>query len=109
MKFEFNGQEFDTDKPICVLGYTITKKSWFSYSRFDSWGDQKIQEYGAKVRKLYVKGLYFKMIDGVNVIWKAELTTSTHDRSEVIDSNNIIGHSPQECMKLYKAMREAAE
>ena len=36
MKFEFNGQEFDTEKRIFVLGYTIIKNSWFAFDGEES-------------------------------------------------------------------------
>ncbi|NDO20178.1 hypothetical protein FMM68_11020 [Lachnospiraceae bacterium MD329] len=112
MKFEFNGQEFDTDKPICVLGYVIIK-DWYSYRRSESMNNRHIQEYGAKVKKFYVTELRFCKFSGNNYkknnVTKMCALSSQRDESVWIDKDSIIGHSPQECLKIYKEIQEAAD
>lgn len=96
MKFEYDGREFDTDKPICVLGYTIL--SWFAYHR----GHEGDVNSSGKVKKFYVQEMRFKFNGDKNVIKSMKLISLAQDDSIIIDEENIIGHSPKECMKLYR-------
>lgn len=104
MKITFNGMEFDTDKPICVLGFKITD-SWFHFSDAPISDDRHmIKEHGAKVKKFYVQELWFKLVDGINEITDIKLVTAKRDDSIRVDKYCILGHSPQECLREYKAI-----
>ncbi|MDO5397542.1 MAG: hypothetical protein Q4G33_06395 [bacterium] len=105
MKFEFYDREFDTEKPICVLGYVI-KKQFSIYRKHDEFDRNCIRQYGPKIKKFYVNSMNFKLIDGVNVVINMKLITPKRNDGAYIDTGNIIGHSPQECLKLYKAMQK---
>ena len=112
MKFEFNGQEFDTDKPICVLGFII-QKSWSEYLKSNDFDRRCIQEYGSKVKKFYVAELRFcKFSDNnyeKNDVTKMKVVSSQRDETIWISKDNVIGHSPQECLKIYRTMQEAVK
>ena len=56
MLFKFDGREFDTDKPIYMLGYCIKDKdSWFPVDL----GRDRAIRYPMHCKKLYVKSLTF--------------------------------------------------
>lgn len=103
MLFQYDGREFDTDKPIYMLGYCIKDKdSWFpvDISR------DKTTRYPMYCKKLYVKSLTFadlnyKTVGGVLSI---DFYTGRNNfyYTPTAKSVNIIGRSPKECMKLYK-------
>lgn len=118
MKFEFNGREYDTDKPICVLGIQHNRDSWIAKSASEMAETLKdLANYGVKlkVKKLYVSELRFCKFSSncyeKNNVEEMFLITSKRDETAWIkkDDDNVIGHSPQECLKIYRAMQEVAE
>lgn len=118
MKFEFDGREYDTDKPICVLGVQRSRDSWFAKSANEAAETLKnFSNYDVKlkVKKLYVSELRFCKFSSncyeKNNVEEMFLITSKRDETAWIkkDDYKVIGHSPQECLKIYRAMQEAAE
>lgn len=103
MKFEFNGQEFDTDKRIFVLGYTIIKNSWFEFDGEESHCVNNIQSYGPVVKSFFVDSLTFgvREIDGR----KKNVVTGLKLNNRVVKKGYILGHSSKECMEKFKALK----
>ena len=100
MKFNFDGREFDTDKPIYMLGYTI-KDSWFSVDL----EREKRHIYKLSCKKLYVRTLTFtdlnyKTEGGISSIefWTGRNNFYSFPTTR---KGSIIGRSPKECMKLF--------
>ncbi len=104
MKFEFDGREFDTDKPICVLGYVIGKH-WFCFDKFDH-DAERVKEYGTTIKKLYVNRLSFNLQEQngklENELVLINFISRKGDITARINSECIIGHSPKECIEIYK-------
>lgn len=104
MKFEFDGREFETDKPICVLGIDFGK-DWCYFDGSDIsivW----IEEYGAVSKKLYVSKLVFNLQERngklENELVLINFISRKGDITARINSKCIIGHSPKECIEIYK-------
>lgn len=110
MKFEFDGREFDTDKPIYVLGYTILK-SWFSMKKENI---PRVLDSGYKIccKKMRVCGMdfHFSQVTDKNEVLLLRLLSLNY-RNEVkcdYDRNIcIIGHSVAECQKIFEEWRSS--
>lgn len=118
MKFEFNGQEFDTDKPICVLGVQHNKGCWIAKSASEMAETLKnLTYYGVKLKakKLYVSEMRFCKFSSNNYeknnAIEMFLITAKRDETAWIkkDDNKVIGHSPQECLKIYNDFLKTKE
>lgn len=102
MTFTFNGQEFDTDKRIFVLGFQICK-TWFPYRDEAHW-KQQTSEYGPTVKSFYVRSILFdtKMVDGRTQNVVAGLKFDFNGGVSYVGTEHIIGHSSKECLKIYQ-------
>ena len=102
MTFRFNGQEFNTDKRIFVLGYQILK-TWFPYDN-DPHDKLRITEYGPTVKSFYVRSILFdtQMVNGrmQNVV--TGLKFDFNGGVSYVRTDHIIGHSSEECLKIYQ-------
>ena len=105
MKFEFNDQEFDTDKRIFVLGYIITK-NWFPFDGKEPHCIKNIQYYGPVVKSFFVNSLVFDVreVDGrkKNVVVGLKLDFNKPAFNNSIGKGNIIGHSSKDCLEKFK-------
>ena len=103
MTFTFNGQEFDVNKRIFVLGYTI-KNTWFPYRDIDPVYQSFCAEYGPIVKSFYVRSILFdtKMIDGRMQNAVTELKFDFDSGVNGSGTGCIIGHSSKECLKIYQ-------
>lgn len=103
MKFEFNGQEFDTEKRIFVLGYTIIKNSWFAFDGEESHCVNNIRDYGPVVKSFFVEALFFgvREIDGR----KKNVITGIKLNNGIATKGFILGHSPKECLEKFKSLK----
>ena len=101
MLFKYDGREFDTDKPIYMLGYTI-KDSWFPLDM----EREKKPYYKLSCKRLYVRTLTFADLNYKTVggITKVEFWTGRNSLHFFPDTKlgTVIGRSPKECMKLFK-------
>lgn len=118
MKFEYEGQEYDTDKPIYVLGTQRSSGCWFAESAIDVSETLKdLANYGVKLKtkKMYVSELRFQNFLGSNYVKnnvvQMFLVTPRRDDDAWIKKgdNKVIGHSPQECLKIYRERLEVVE
>ena len=102
MKFEFNGQEFDTEKRIFVLGYTILKNSWFEFDGEESRCVNNIRDYGPIVKSFFVDSLIFDVreING----HKKNVVTGLKLNDRFVKNGYILGHSSKECIEKFKAL-----
>ena len=104
MIFRFNGQEFDTDKRIFVLGYVIGK-TWFPYRDNEPICKSHCLEYGPTVKSFYVRSVLFdtKKIDGRthNFVTGLEFDFGA-SRNSGVGREYIVGHSAKECLKIYQ-------
>jgi hypothetical protein len=104
MKFEFDGIEFDTDKPIYVFGITFGK-GWSHFCESD-FNIRCIKEYGSASKKLYVDQLTFNLQEQngklENELVLINFISRKGDITARINSECIIGHSPKECIEIYK-------
>lgn len=101
MLFKYDGREFDTDKPIYMLGYTI-KDSWFPIDM----NREKRPYYKMSCKKLYVKSITFSDLNfrTVGEVLSIDFYTGRNCfyYTPTAKTENIIGRSPKECMKLFK-------
>lgn len=109
MKFEFDGREFDTDKPIYVLGYEI--KNYWHPLRPDC--DLRAGFYPVKCKKTYVADLqfFYSTVDKKNIIYSMKFYTKGYSFIHCdYDRNRVfIGHSPSECKKIFEQWRKENE
>lgn len=103
MTFTFNGQEFDTNKRIYVLGYQIIK-TWFPYND-DNHNSLMVSEYGPAVKSFYVRSIFFddREVDGrtQNTVVGLQFDFPSCPKLRV-GPGYILGHSSKECLKIYQ-------
>ena len=118
MKFEFNGIEFDSNKPIYVMGIQYGKKNnnWFPGDISDISEYLKRQyyyQYKKEIKKLYITELRFNNFSceryESNDIKEMYVMSSQRDIAVWINKEYIIGRSPKECLKIYNKQLEAAD
>lgn len=118
MKFEFNGIEFDSNKPICVMGMQYGKKNdnWFpgTVSNISEYlKQQRFYQYKQEIKKLYIAELRFNKFNceryESNDIKEMRVISSQRDIAVWIDKEYIIGRSPKECLKIYNKQLEATD
>lgn len=118
MKFEFNGIEFDSNKPIYVMGIQYGKKNnnWFPGNISDISEYLKRQcyyQYKKEIKKLYITELRFNKFNceryESNDIKEMRVMSSQRDIAVWINKEYIIGRSPQECLKIYNKQLEATD
>lgn len=109
MKFEFDGREFDTDKPIYVLGYEI--KNYWHPLRQDNY--LRTDFYPVKCKRTYVADLqfFYSTVENKNEIYSFKLYTKGYTYVHCdYDRNRIfIGHSVAECKKRFEEWRKERE
>ena len=107
MKFEFNGQEFDTDKRIFVLGYTITK-NWFPFDGEQPHCINNIQYYSPVVKSFFVESLVFGVRETEgrkkNMVVGLKLDFNKPAFNNSIGKGYIIGHSSKECLDKFQKL-----
>lgn len=113
MKFEFDGREFDTDKPIYVLGYDIVhRKYWFPMRKENVQRVLSDSNYNISCKKLYVMELDFLFDRStesnevvalkLNALRSGVIVSCDYDRHMC-----IIGHSASDCKKKFKEWRSS--
>lgn len=107
MKFEFYGREFDADRPICVLGYSI-KNSWLPLSKEYIC---KADFYPLSCKKFYVSELrsHFSKTSRKNEVLSINLIPIRTLRTVFCDydrNQRIISHSIKECFKILEEWRK---
>lgn len=69
MIFELDGQTWDTDKPVFVVGHNIfeNRESWYAYTKRQIWDDNKktYQSEGLACKKMWIKEIHLKNKNGV--------------------------------------------
>lgn len=105
MLFKWNGIEFNINKPVCVLGYTI-KDTWFPLSVGQE--SFRVSTYPMSCKKMYVGSLdyFFNKDTGLNELYSMKLfPVDKKTRDIVCDysrNKRIVGRSPKECVKLLR-------
>lgn len=102
MLFNFDGREFDTNKPIYMLGYDLSYR-WFPVDLTQ----HKIYYYKLSCKKLFVKTLHFEDLnnkDNSGGVTSVEFWAGRNNFCYFPYTNKgtIIGRSVKECMKLFK-------
>lgn len=110
MVFEFNGNVFDTDKPIYVCGYVIID-TWFPIR--DENDVLTATRYKVSTKRCRIQSLLFNEVKNnetgkmQNLVTSVELD-SFHANSYVsnvkLSKKHIYGKSPNECMKIFDAL-----
>lgn len=108
MKFEFYGREFDADRPICVLGYSV-KNSWLPLSKDNI---VKADFYPLSCKKFYVSELrcHFSKTLNKNEVLSIMLIPIRTLRTVLCDcdrNQHIVSHSIKECFKIFEEWRSS--
>lgn len=100
MKFLFNGETYDTDKHLFVVGRTYDKVSWYSYDKGDSFYESNTI---IKCKKGTIKRIYIDYNHGQSFVSGFDINVpSYHFR---LNSNKVIfAESPQKARKKYDDM-----
>lgn len=100
MKFWLDGQEWDTDKPVFILGYVIIK-TWFPL-------DPKreplmCKEYGCVTRKEHISNLVISHENGCS--WVSNFRLTSKDFYEHLNyKQHIVATSPQKAKEQYERL-----
>lgn len=103
MQFYCNGETWDTDKPVYVLGQYVLR--WFPLSSQDL---PRLNDNALVCKKVYIKTIEIEH-DGTQSWVKNFTTTCPSDRMITLSLDRcIIGKSPKRAKKKYKALLEEA-
>ena len=102
MVFNYEGREFDTDKPIYMLGYTICN-NWFPVEM-----KRKTKySYPLSCKRMFIQSISFSrdynrdgVKEGHNWIRNIEFESNLFYTPDT-KNGAIIGRSTKECMKLF--------
>ena len=79
MIFEFDGQTWDTDRPVFVVGRNSriwAKVTWYLYSKKRCVEENRraYREDGIACKKMWIKTVFFEEKEGVNAMKEIEFT-----------------------------------
>ena len=100
MKFWLDGQEWDTDKPVYILGYQVIK-TWFP---MNPKGDLlNGRDYECVARKEYISNIIISH-EGARS-WVSDFRLTSKDHYEFLSYNHsIVSTSPQKAKNLWKKL-----
>lgn len=102
MKFYCDNQEWDTDRPVYVLGHRILK-SWFAID--DNGCSSSKQSYNCSCRKEYISNLVIKHDEGRS--WVEDfILTSKDGYSNLNYKSHIVATSAKKAMEKFKKRQE---
>ena len=93
MIFEFDGQTWDTDKPVFVVGRGGSRDDWSPFSKILADSSEYFYErYGLKCRKMYIHAIYFHFLNGTNVASGFECEWKKRPDYHVSEKNHYMSH-----------------
>lgn len=100
MKFLFNGETYDTDKHLFVVGRTYDKVSWYSYHKGDSFYESNAT---IKCKKGTIISIYMDYNHGQSFVSGFDINVPSYQFR--LNSNKVIfAESPQKARKKYDDM-----
>lgn len=102
MKFWLDGQEWDTDKPVYILGYRVTK-TWFPMDPINKGNLLSGRDYGCVARKEYISNIIISH-EGARS-WVSDFRLTSKDNYKFLSyHHSIVSHSLQKAKNLWKKL-----